>query len=98
MAGLELALASLGRDGVCTSTGVFFPGEVDTKLPLLAMYMFSTTFVTGRIHARRDAPQVLELLASGKFDPGPATTKVVAFEEAADALLEGHYTKLVFTP
>jgi alcohol dehydrogenase len=98
VAGLELALGSLGRDGVCTSTGVFFAGEVETKLPLLPMYVFATTFVTGRIHARRDAPKVLDLLADGKFDPGPATTQVVPFADAADALLEGGYTKLVFTP
>jgi alcohol dehydrogenase len=98
VAGLELALGSLGRDGVCTSTGVFFAGEIEAKLPILAMYVYANTFVTGRIHARRDAPEVLELLASGKFDPQPATTKVVPFGDAADALLEGHYTKLVFTP
>ena len=98
VAGLELALGSLGRDGVCTSTGVFFEGVVETKLPLLPMYVFATTFVTGRIHARRDAPKVLDLMASGDFDPAPATTKVVPFEDAADALLDGGYTKLVFTP
>jgi threonine dehydrogenase-like Zn-dependent dehydrogenase len=55
-----------------------------------------STFVTGRIHARRDAPAVLDLLAAGTVDPTPVTTKVVPFDDAADALLE-NYTKLVFT-
>lgn len=96
--GLELALGSLGRDGVCTATGVFFQGEVETKLPLLPMYVYASTFITGRTHARRDIPDVLTMLAEGEFDPGPVTTKVVPFAEAADALLEGEYTKLVFTP
>lgn len=57
-----------------------------------------TTFVTGRLHARRDAPRVLELLADGRLDPEPVTTRVVGFDEAADALTDHGYTKLVFTP
>jgi alcohol dehydrogenase len=56
----------------------------------------ANTFVTGRIHARRDAPAVLDLLAAGTLDPAPVTTRVVAFDDAADALLED-YTKLLFT-
>lgn len=93
---IEFALGSLGRDGVCTATNVFFQGVVSTKLPLLSMYTLGASFITGRIHARRDAPRVLELLADGTFDPRPATTRVVPFAGAADALLEGHYTKLIF--
>jgi threonine dehydrogenase-like Zn-dependent dehydrogenase len=96
--GLELALASLDRDGICTSTAVYFAPEVRLRVPLLSMYVQATTFVTGRIHARRDAPRVLELLAAGRFDPSPVTTRVVAFDDAADALTDGEYTKLVFTP
>ncbi len=95
--GLSLALSSLDRDGVCTSACVYFNQEVVPPFPLLSMYVMATTFVTGRIHARHDAPKVLELMASGAFDPAPVTTKVVAFEDAADALLEHGYTKLVFT-
>ena len=60
------------------------------------MYVMGSTFVTGRIHARHDAPAVLDLLADGTFDVAPVTTKVVAFDDAAEALTES-YTKLVFT-
>ncbi|HEU4657551.1 MAG TPA: alcohol dehydrogenase catalytic domain-containing protein [Capillimicrobium sp.] len=95
--GLELALSSLDRDGVCTSTGIYFDPAQQPRMPVLAMYLRSTTFVTGRIHARRDAPRVLELLASGAFDPTPVTTEVVAFDDAPAALTEHAYTKLVFT-
>ncbi|HEY3021315.1 MAG TPA: alcohol dehydrogenase catalytic domain-containing protein [Solirubrobacteraceae bacterium] len=95
--GLELALGSLDRDGICTSTAIYFDADVRPRVPLLALYVQSTTFVTGRIHARRDAPRVLELLAAGTFDPSPVTTRVVPFIEAPDALLAGDYTKLVFT-
>ena len=97
-AGLELALRSLDRDGICTSSAVYFGSAVELRVPLLSMYVFSTTFTTGRIHARRDAPEVLDLLAGGTFDPSPVTTSVVPFAEAADALIAHEYTKLIFTP
>lgn len=96
--GLELALGSLDRDGICTSTAIYFDPGAQPRFPLLSMYVQSTTFVTGRIHARRDAPHVLELLATGGFDPEPVTTRVVSFDDAADALTAHDYTKLVFTP
>lgn len=94
--GLALALNSLDRDGVCTSTAIYFDPATVPAFPLLGMYVMGSTFVTGRIHARRDAPAVLDLLADGTFDPTPATTRVVPFDEAAEALVED-YTKLVFT-
>ncbi len=95
---LELALGSLDRDGICTSTAVYFDPEPQLRVPLLSMYVMSTTFVTGRIHARRDAPKLLDLLASGRFDPAPVTTRVVSFDDAPSALTAHDYTKLVFTP
>jgi threonine dehydrogenase-like Zn-dependent dehydrogenase len=93
---LALALGSLDRDGVCTSTAIYFDPATIPPFPLLGMYVMATTFVTGRIHARRDAPAVLDLLASGTLDVEPVTSHVVAFDDAADALLED-YVKLVIT-
>lgn len=95
---LELALGSLDRDGICTSTAIYFDPELQPRVPLLGMYVMTTTFATGRIHARRDAPHVLELLAGGEFDPSPVTTRVVPFAEAAEALCAHEHVKLVFTP
>jgi alcohol dehydrogenase len=95
--GLALALSSLDRDGVCTSAAIYFDSATIPSFPLLPMYVMATTFVTGRIHARADAPDVLRLMADGTFDPTPVTTRTVAFDDAADALLEHEYTKLVFT-
>jgi alcohol dehydrogenase len=92
--GLALALASLDRDGICTSTGIYFDPEMVPPFPLLNLYVLGATFHTGRIHARRDAPAVLDLLASGTLDIEAITAKV-AFDDAADALLE-RFTKLVF--
>ena len=62
--------------------------------PLLGLYVLGGTFQTGRVHARHDAPAVLDLLAAGTLDVEPVLTRV-AFDDAADALLEP-FTKLVF--
>jgi alcohol dehydrogenase len=92
--GLALALASLDRDGVCTSTGIYFDPETVPPFPLLGLYVLGATFHTGRIHARRDAPAVLEMLSGGGLDVEPVIT-TVPLDAAADALLE-RFTKLVF--
>ena len=67
---LALALGSLDRDGVCTSAAIYFDPATIPPFPLLSMYVMATTFVTGRIHARADAPAVLDLLAEGTLRPG----------------------------
>ncbi len=95
--GLALALGSLDRDGVCTSTAIHFDPQTVPPFPLLQMYVMGATFTTGRIHARAGAPEVLGLLADGTVDVAPVTTRVVSFDDAADALLED-YVKLVLIP
>jgi threonine dehydrogenase-like Zn-dependent dehydrogenase len=91
--GLGLALRSTAPDGVCTSTAIYF-GEQPT-LPLLEMYSKGITFKTGRSNAREAIPHVLELAASGAVHPELVTTSVVGWSDAADALLERGWTKLV---
>ena len=93
---LPLALRSLARDGICTVNAIYF--REPPPLPMFEMYVKNTTLVTGRIHARRDAPAVLDLLADGSFDPAPVTTRTVSFDEAADALTAHDFHKLVFVP
>jgi threonine dehydrogenase-like Zn-dependent dehydrogenase len=92
--GLALALRSTAPDGTCTSTAIYF-GE-QPSLPLLEMYTKCTTFKTGRAHARPAMPHVLELAASGAIEPERVTTRTVAWSDAADALLERDWCKLVF--
>jgi threonine dehydrogenase-like Zn-dependent dehydrogenase len=91
--GLALALRSTAPDGICTSTAIYF-GEQPT-LPLLEMYTKGITFKTGRANAREAMPHVLQLAASGALHPELVTTSVVGWTNAADALLEGGWTKLV---
>jgi alcohol dehydrogenase len=92
--GLALALRSTAPDGTCTSTAIYF-GEQPT-MPLLEMYTKGIVFRTGRANAREAIGHVLELAATGAMHPELVTSKVVAWEDAPDALLEGGWTKLVF--
>ena len=91
--GLALALRSTAPDGTCTSTAIYF-GEQPT-MPLLEMYTKGITFKTGRAHAREAMPHVLALAAEGAIHPEQVTTRTVAWEDAADALGEGGWCKLV---
>jgi threonine dehydrogenase-like Zn-dependent dehydrogenase len=91
--GLRLALRSTAPDGVCTSTAIYF-GE-QPSLPLLEMYTKGITFRTGRVHAREAIPRVLELAASGAFEPQRITTRVIGWDDAEAALAECDWTKLV---
>jgi alcohol dehydrogenase len=91
--GLGLALRSTAPDGICTSTAIYF-GE-QPALPLLEMYTKGITFKTGRANARPAMAHVLELCASGRLHPELVTTSVVDWGNAAEALLEGGWTKLV---
>jgi threonine dehydrogenase-like Zn-dependent dehydrogenase len=91
--GLALALRSTAPDGICTSTAIYF-GE-QPSLPLLEMYTKGITFKTGRANARPAMEHVLELSASGALHPELVTTRVVDWSDAAEALLELDWTKLV---
>jgi alcohol dehydrogenase len=91
--GLALALRSTAPDGICTSTAIYF-GE-QPALPLLEMYTKCVTFKTGRAHARAAMPHVLALAASGELQPERVTTRTVGWGDAAEALLERDWTKLV---
>ncbi len=91
--GLKLALRSTSPDGVCTSTAIYF-GE-QPSLPLLEMYTKGITFRTGRANARSAMPHVLGLAASGRLHPELVTSRVVPWGDAAAALAEDGWTKLV---
>jgi len=94
--GLSLALRSTAPDGVCTSTGIYFDQEQVPRFPLFEMYVRNTTFVTGRVHVRPVIPHVLDSISSGALDPTVVTSRVVDWDDAADALLAHDWTKLVF--
>ncbi len=83
---LGLVLRSTAPDGIATSTAIYF-GE-QPSLPLLEMYTKGITFRTGRANAREAMPEVLALTAAGRLSPELVTTRTVAWEDAAEGLLE----------
>jgi alcohol dehydrogenase len=92
--GLLCALRSTEPEGVCTSAAIYFAEE--TGVPLLEMYTKGITFRTGVAHARPAMPEVLALMADGGFRPELVTRRIVAWDDAADALAD-HSGKFVVT-
>lgn len=84
--GLACVIRSTERYGACTSLAIAF--EPSTPVPLLEMYTRGITFHTSRADARRFLPDVLALLATGRFDPLQVPTTTVPWAEAAEAWLE----------
>jgi alcohol dehydrogenase len=80
---LRCALNSTAFDGTCTSVAVFLS---DPTLPMFQMYSRCCTLHTGRAHVRPHIPTVLELVATGRFDPSIVTSEVVDWDDAIDAL------------
>jgi alcohol dehydrogenase len=58
------------------------------------MYANDSTLRTGVSHARAALPEVLALMASGRFDPSPVTTLAAEWQDAPEAFLE-RTTKVV---
>jgi alcohol dehydrogenase len=84
--GLDYAVRTLAPGGTATSVGFYlFKG---TPLPLWQMYLNESTFRIGLSNPRADLPAVLELVASGRFQPGKVTTRVADWDDAAEAFLE----------
>jgi threonine dehydrogenase-like Zn-dependent dehydrogenase len=93
--GIKLALRSAAPDATCTVVGIYM-GE-QPRLPMLEMYIKIVTLKTGRVHARAVMPEVLELAGRGALRPELITTRTVDWADAADALTERDWAKLVMT-
>jgi alcohol dehydrogenase len=92
-AGLACAPRSTEPGGHCPSTSIYFGGEV--TIPITEMYMKGVSFHTGRVHSRTVLPDVLQLIAERRIDPGLVTTEHAGWAAAAEAI-PGYTTKLVF--
>lgn len=90
--GLRFAIRSLAPGGICTSVGFYF--QKNTSFPLMQMYGNDSTFHTGLSHPRACLHDVLELIASKKFQPEKITTLTADWNDAAEAFLE-RTTKVV---
>ena len=92
-AGLELAIRALAPGGVCTAVGFYF--RCGTPLPLWHMYLKGARLHVGVSNPRADLPDVLDLIAGGRFDPTVVTPRVSGWDEAAEAFLDRDAAKVV---
>jgi threonine dehydrogenase-like Zn-dependent dehydrogenase len=90
--GLRAVLRSTEDYGYCTSVAIYFASA--TPMPLLEMYRRGVTFHVSRADSRRLLPEVLALVAAGRFDPLAIPTTVLPWDQAPAAWLEPA-TKLV---
>lgn len=90
--GLRFAIRSLAPGGTCTSVGYYF--QAGTALPLMRMFANDSTLHTGVSHPRAALPDVLALIAGGRFRPELVNTLVAPWEHADQAFLE-RTTKVV---
>jgi alcohol dehydrogenase len=91
-ASLHCAIRSTEPDGDCTNVGIYF--EPETGVPLFEMYTRGIHLHTGRVNSRTVLPEVLGLVTDGRIDPSAVTSRVVSFDDAADALADPP-TKLI---
>ena len=82
-AGLDLAIRALAPGGVCTAVGFYF--RCGTPLPLWHMYLKGARLHVGIANPRADLPDLLDLIASGRFDPARVTARTSRWDESADA-------------
>lgn len=92
---LRLVLRQTAANGICTSTAAAVYAAGDVPIPVFEMFRQSVTFHTGWAHTRALMHAPLELIREGRFDPSPAFTAVVPFDQAAEPLVEP-FTKLGF--
>jgi len=90
--GLHAALRSTEPGGTCTSVFIFY--EEVTPVPMLEMYTRGLRFLTSRVMARAVIPDALDLIAAGKLHTDSVTSRVAAWDGAAEAVQEPE-TKLV---
>jgi len=82
---LKIALRATEPDGTCAVNTIFF--RDDLPLPMFSMYTHGVRLVTGRVNARSVMPMVLDLITAGNFRPATITDAIVAWPDAADALM-----------
>ena len=82
---LRNAVLATAPGGHCESMAFHFS---DVPMPLLAMHLKCVNFRTSLCNARHHIPAVLELLSSGRINPELIQTDLLAFDSAAERLLQ----------
>ena len=82
---LRSAFTALSPGGHLSQLMIFFQ---DTEVPMMEIYLRDITFSNGRPSTRPHIPAVLELCRCGKLHPEKTLSKVIAWDDAPEALLE----------
>jgi alcohol dehydrogenase len=93
--GLEYAIRAAAPGGVCTGLGFYL--RAGTPLPLWHMFLKDTRLHLGVANPRADLPDVVALIASGRFRPSLVSDRVADWNDAPAALLDRDATKVVLT-
>ena len=94
-AGLQCAIASTRRRGRCQCVSLYYSNP--PRMPLIQMYAEGIDFRIGRAHARAQMSKVMERVIDGTLRTDLVTSRVVEWDDAVDALLEGTSSKLVIS-
>lgn len=81
--GLRQALRATAPDGYCSCAGSL---HASVRVPASRMFGRNATLTIARSHVRAAIPGVLDLIATGRLEPGRVTTTVAAYDDAPDVL------------
>lgn len=84
--GFRCALRSARPYGECITVSIFFDNDV--PIPFMEMYNKGVRVTVARTHAREQTPEILSLIASGRFHPERVTSHIVDFADAKEAWME----------
>jgi len=95
VAEMRLAIQCLSPGGHLSGLAIFFQ---DTPMPLWELYVRDATFSAGIPSVRPHIPRVLDLLRCGHVHPERVTSKVIRWDDAAEALVEPSLKPVVVRP
>jgi len=90
--GLSCALRSTAPECFCQTVCLHF---TPVALPLLDMYTNRVSLKVGMEDVRASIPAVLDCIVSRRMRPETVTSKIVDWDDAIDALMEGTSSKLI---
>lgn len=93
--GLQWAIRATEPEGVLHSVS-YYAAEPTVPMPLGRLYTLGIEFRIGRAHSAAVLPEVVDLVAAGRLDPGAVTTSVVDWDDADEHFAEPTI-KLVIT-
>jgi len=92
---MRRAIVALAAGGHVSSVAMYFN---DTPMPLWEMYLRDGAYSAGRPSVRPHIPSVLDMLERGEIHPERVVSKLIAWDDAAEALLEPSLKPVVTRP